>query len=87
MFRLSPTVGALPDSGVTAEYLRNKASEAGAVIDYRDWQIPPATLSRFKLWFVIRHSPLKGCHITSGATLSWRKHLRGGRETTDVSRC
>ncbi len=36
-------------------YLRNDASEAGAVIDYRDWQIPLGRRFRsLKLWFVLR---------------------------------
>lgn len=40
---------------VLPEYLRNKATESGAVIDYRDWQIPLGRRFRaLKLWFVIR---------------------------------
>jgi len=36
-------------------YLKNKASEAGEVIDYRDWQIPLGRRFRsLKLWFVLR---------------------------------
>jgi len=43
------------------EYLRNKATESGAVIDYRDWQIPLGRRFRsLKLWFVIRHYGLEG---------------------------
>src|SRR4029453_14706342 len=41
---------------VLPEYLRNQATESGAVIDYRDWQIPLGRRFRaLKLWFVIRH--------------------------------
>jgi aromatic-L-amino-acid decarboxylase len=41
---------------VLPEYLRNKATESGAVIDYRDWQVPLGRRFRaLKLWFVIRH--------------------------------
>lgn len=41
---------------VQPEYLRNPATEAGAVIDYRDWQIPLGRRFRaLKLWFVLRH--------------------------------
>ena len=37
------------------EYLRNAASESGAVIDYRDWQVPLGRRFRsLKLWFVLR---------------------------------
>ena len=47
--------------GVLPEYLKNKASESGAVIDYRDWQIPLGRRFRsLKLWFVIRHYGVEG---------------------------
>jgi aromatic-L-amino-acid/L-tryptophan decarboxylase len=45
-------IGAL---SVLPEYLRNAASESGAVIDYRDWQVPLGRRFRsLKLWFVLR---------------------------------
>lgn len=56
---------------VTPEYLRNRASESGEVIDYRDWQIPLGRRFRaLKLWFVIRHYGVEGlrAHI--------REHVR-----------
>jgi aromatic-L-amino-acid decarboxylase len=41
--------------------LRNKATESGAVFDYRDWQIPLGRRFRaLKLWFVIRHYGIEG---------------------------
>ena len=58
---------------VTPEYLRNAASDSGAVIDYRDWQIPLGRRFRaMKLWFVLRHYGLSGlrAHI--------REHVRLG---------
>ena len=46
---------------VLPEYLRNKATESGAVIDYRDWQVPLGRRFRaLKLWFVIRHYGIEG---------------------------
>jgi len=46
---------------VLPEFLRNKATESGAVIDYRDWQVPLGRRFRaLKLWFVIRHYGVKG---------------------------
>ncbi len=46
---------------VVPEYLRNAASDAGAVIDYRDWQIPLGRRFRaLKLWAVIRHYGVEG---------------------------
>ena len=46
---------------VLPEYLRNKATESGAIFDYRDWQIPLGRRFRaLKLWFVIRHYGVEG---------------------------
>ena len=46
---------------VLPEYLRNQATESGAVIDYRDWQLPLGRRFRaLKLWFVIRHYGVEG---------------------------
>jgi aromatic-L-amino-acid decarboxylase len=46
---------------VQPEYLRNKATESKAVIDYRDWHIPLGRRFRsLKLWFVIRHYGIEG---------------------------
>lgn len=46
---------------VLPEYLRNRATESGAVIDYRDWQIPLGRRFRsLKLWFVIRYYGVEG---------------------------
>ena len=46
---------------VLPEYLRNQATESGAVIDYRDWQVPLGRRFRaLKLWFVIRHYGIEG---------------------------
>lgn len=40
---------------VLPDYLRNQATESGAVIDYRDWQVPLGRRFRaLKLWFVLR---------------------------------
>ncbi|MBG7604427.1 MAG: aspartate aminotransferase family protein [Actinobacteria bacterium] len=40
---------------ILPEYLRSAAAEEGAVIDYRDWQIPLGRRFRaLKLWFAIR---------------------------------
>jgi len=46
---------------ILPEYLRNAATESGAVTDYRDWQIPLGRRFRaLKLWFVIRHYGAEG---------------------------
>ena len=62
---------------VLPEYLRNKATESGAVIDYRDWHIPLGRRFRaLKLWFVIRHYGVSGLqhHI--------RRHVALAQELT-----
>lgn len=46
---------------ILPEYLRNKASETGAVFDYRDWHVQLGRRFRsLKLWFVIRHYGVEG---------------------------
>ena len=46
---------------ILPEYLRNAASASGAVIDYRDWQVPLGRRFRaLKLWFVLRHYGAEG---------------------------
>jgi aromatic-L-amino-acid/L-tryptophan decarboxylase len=60
---------------VLPEYLKNRATESGAVIDYRDWQIPLGRRFRsLKLWFVIRHYGVEGLqhHV--------REHVRLAQE-------
>jgi len=56
---------------VLPEYLKNQASESGAVFDYRDWHVQLGRRFRsLKLWFVIRHYGIEGLqhHI--------REHVR-----------
>ncbi len=61
---------ALTDAlSVTPEYLRNPESDSGAVIDYRDWQVPLGRRFRsLKLWLVLRWYGATGlqAHIRSG---------------------
>jgi aromatic-L-amino-acid decarboxylase len=60
---------------ILPEYLKNRATESGAVIDYRDWHIPLGRRFRaLKLWLVIRHYGVEGLqhHI--------RRHVELARE-------
>ena len=62
---------------VLPEYLRNEATESGAVIDYRDWQVGLGRRFRaLKLWFVIRHYGVEGLQFHV------REHLRLARTFT-----
>jgi aromatic-L-amino-acid decarboxylase len=56
---------------ILPEYLKNQATESGAVTDYRDWHIQLGRRFRsLKLWFVIRYYGVNGLrfHI--------REHIR-----------
>jgi aromatic-L-amino-acid decarboxylase len=58
---------------VLPEYLRNAATESGAVIDYRDWQVPLGRRFRaLKLWFVLRWYGAEGlrAHIRHSVALA-----------------
>ena len=59
---------------VLPEFLRNAASDSGAVIDW-DWQVPLGRRFRaLKLWFVLRWYGVEGlrAHIRSGVALAAR---------------
>jgi aromatic-L-amino-acid/L-tryptophan decarboxylase len=63
-------VGAL---SILPEYLRNTASESGAVIDYRDWHVPLGRRFRaLKLWAVLRWYGAEGLrtHIRDHVALA-----------------
>jgi aromatic-L-amino-acid/L-tryptophan decarboxylase len=58
---------------ILPEYLKNQATESGAVFDYRDWQIPLGRRFRsLKLWFVIRHYGVEGLqhHVRQHVTMA-----------------
>jgi aromatic-L-amino-acid/L-tryptophan decarboxylase len=56
---------------ILPEFLRSKALESGAAIDYRDWQIPLGRRFRaLKLWFVLR------CEGVEPVQTMIREHVR-----------
>ena len=60
-FYVADRAALIKSLSVLPEYLRNRATESGAVIDYRDWQVPLGRRFRaLKLWFVIRHYGVEG---------------------------
>lgn len=63
---------------ILPEYLKNQATESGAVIDYRDWQVPLGRRFRaLKLWFVIRH------YGVAGLQRLIREHVRLAQQFAD----
>ena len=92
----SPTSTAIASSLPTAaqlirtlsilpEYLRNQATESGAVIDYRDWQVPLGRRFRaLKLWFVIRYYGVEGLQSASAGTCTGRRSSPTGCEDDRV---
>ena len=70
-----PVVEAL---SITPAYLRNAQSEAGAVVDLRDWQVPLGRRFRaLKPWFVMRH------YGSDGLARHVREHVRLARLLAD----
>jgi aromatic-L-amino-acid decarboxylase len=60
---------------VRREYFQNRASDSGAVLDYRDWQVPLGRRFRaLKLWFVIRH------YGRAGLQAHIRRHVELARD-------
>jgi len=69
-FYIADRAALIKTLSVLPEYLRNQATESGAVIDYRDWQVPLGRRFRaLKLWFVIRH------YGTEGLRYHIRRHV------------
>ena len=63
---------------VTPEYLRNRATESGEVIDYRDWQVPLGRRFRsLKLWFVLRTYGLEGLRTYLREHVAWATSFEG----------
>ncbi|OLB67460.1 MAG: aspartate aminotransferase family protein [Actinobacteria bacterium 13_2_20CM_2_72_6] len=73
-FWVADRAGLVEALNVLPEFLRNAATESGAVIDYRDWQVPLGRRFRaLKLWFVLRWYGAEGL----------RAHIRGCVELAD----
>ena len=68
---------------ILPEYLRNAASESGAVVDYRDWQVPLGRRFRaLKLWFVLRWYGAEGLrhHVRDHVRLAGELAARIGAD-------
>jgi aromatic-L-amino-acid decarboxylase len=68
---------ALPAAlSITPEFLRDAASESGAVVDYRDWQVPLGRRFRaLKLWAVLRGLGLHGIREHLRKHVAWAAEL------------
>jgi len=57
---------------VLPDYLRNRASQSGEVVDFRDWHIPLGRRFRaLKLWFVIRSFGIEGLQQMIRSHVEW----------------
>jgi aromatic-L-amino-acid decarboxylase len=64
--------------GILPEYLRTEAGDAGAVIDFRDWQIPLGRRFRaLKLWCVMRSYGAEGIRAMVRRHIAWANELAG----------
>jgi len=69
---------------ILPEYLKNQATESGAVIDYRDWQVPLGRRFRaLKLWFVIRHYGVEGLQHHVRRHIELAQRFRGWIEADE----
>jgi len=61
---------------ILPEYLKNQATASGAVIDYRDWQVPLGRRFRaLKLWMVIRHYGAEGLRRQIRRHVAWAARI------------
>ena len=61
---------------ILPEYLKNQATASGAVIDYRDWQVPLGRRFRaLKLWLVIRHYGAEGLRRQIRRHVAWAARI------------
>src|SRR4051795_11916621 len=69
---------------ILPEYLRNAATEAGAVVDFRDWQIPLGRRVRaLKLWFVLRWYGAEGLREHIRTHVGWAQELAAWAEADE----
>ncbi|MGY1747883.1 pyridoxal-dependent decarboxylase [Modestobacter sp. SYSU DS0511] len=69
---------------ILPEYLRNAATDTGAVVDYRDWQIELGRRFRaLKLWFVLRWYGAEGLREHVRGHVAMAQELAGWAEADD----
>lgn len=69
---------------ILPEYLKNEATEKGAVIDYRDWHVQLGRRFRsLKLWFVLRHYGAEGLRFHIRRHIEMAQLFAGWVEKSD----
>ncbi|CCG03192.1 pyridoxal-dependent decarboxylase [Blastococcus saxobsidens] len=69
---------------ILPDYLRNAATDAGAVVDFRDWQIPLGRRFRaLKLWFVVRWYGAEGLRAHIRSHVAMAQELAGWAEADE----
>jgi aromatic-L-amino-acid decarboxylase len=78
LFWVADRAALLAALSILPEYLRTAASEAGAVIDYRDWGIPLGRRFRaLKLWFALRCDGVEAAQQMIRNHVMWTQELAG----------
>jgi aromatic-L-amino-acid decarboxylase len=75
-FWTSDRAALVASMSISPAYLRNAQSDAGSVIDYRDWHVPLGRRFRaLKLWLVMRHYGLEGLRAFVRSHVLWATEL------------
>lgn len=78
LFYTSDRASLLGALSILPEYLRTAAAASGAVIDYRDWQIPLGRRFRaLKLWFTLRTEGVEPAQQMIRDHVAWTALLAG----------
>ena len=76
VFYVADRAPLLATLSILPPYLRNAATEAGEVVDYRDWHVPLGRRFRaLKLWFVLRSSGAEGIRTHIREHIAWARRL------------
>src|SRR5262249_9189424 len=78
LFYVADRAALLAALSILPEYLRTAAGDAGAVVDYRDWQIPLGRRFRaLKLWFTLRADGPEPARAMIRRQIDWANELAG----------
>jgi aromatic-L-amino-acid/L-tryptophan decarboxylase len=84
LFYVADRAALLAALSILPEYLRTAAGDAGAVIDYRDWQIPLGRRFRaLKVWFTLRADGPEPARAMIRRHVAWAAELAGWVEADE----